>query len=853
MAAQSPSTLTSSPPFPAVSASASLPSLSTPPSQLPSSVSLDSHPRLNGTEQDPLAPANSNANQSPSQPQSPDVDPQILEALRSKDRIYVLKLGELMEGLIKDRRTRIDLTPSTSYQRLLVHRCSAFYKLLPESDPTSKGIIVSQTPESRIPTRRLCDLVPAESTAHPAFKIMRRSPPDRRSNRAQSQGGSVAGEDAELSDVEPSESGSLGGRSNTTGGSNKSNKKRLTIEEREAAYNEARSRIFMGFEEKEKEKEKDASASSSSLSVGGSVADDLDETVSSPATESEYSGPAVQTGGGRDRKYLTRNTSASSSRSLRSARSSRAPSPSFQYATIYEPSQGVYDPSQPQSHHYHPSHQYMYPYAPGQPPNAYYGGYPYYPHYNPYAPPPPQHSASDPSTPSSGEMYMSPPHSGYGHSYGWPHPQHVQSPPHMQHGHPSQLSPPHHAPPPVHAPPYPPYMAPHQYGYPIPAYYPPPVDSPPTSGAPPNSNASQNLYEPPVPHSLNGPVMTNPIHNNSAPAIGGNGRNGIATSPTQGNGNGRRHNNGHDHNIVNGGKGRGAPPMGQGRAAWSYGPGVGQGGHVSAPASVTLDTIGPRLTTRKASTNSVASSVNSRSSNCDDVSSTASSSTTSSSSRRTYTSTTSSQHPLPPRPDWAVGLKPQPTLHATQSSRHHDHNSHNNSRTMSPISAPRNLNGSSGPSPSALHHNQPASQGKPPVPVPLQSTTDFPPLSATASATPEKRTPVTSGAWGNNNSANRNIRMPSPGHSGGALVAQHSLVSNAAVNDGPEEADRGFERPPPKSSELFNPKVLRRPVAAGKAQVPSEKGPENGGDVDSTLAEQVEALSLEGQSSAAVV
>ena len=38
-------------------------------------------------------------------------------------------------------------------------------------------------------------------------------------------------------------------------------------------------------------------------------------------------------------------------------------------------------------------------------------------------------------------------------------------------------------------------------------------------------------------------------------------------------------------------------------------------------------------------------------------------SSTSSSSR-----TTSSQHPLPPRPDWAVGLKPNPTLHATRPS-----------------------------------------------------------------------------------------------------------------------------------------------------------------------------------------
>jgi hypothetical protein len=31
-----------------------------------------------------------------------DVDPQIVEALRGKDRIYVLKLGEHMESLIND-------------------------------------------------------------------------------------------------------------------------------------------------------------------------------------------------------------------------------------------------------------------------------------------------------------------------------------------------------------------------------------------------------------------------------------------------------------------------------------------------------------------------------------------------------------------------------------------------------------------------------------------------------------------------------------------------------------------------------------------------------------------------------
>lgn len=96
-----------------------------------------------------------------------DVDPQIIEALRSKDRIYVLKLGETFESLIAERRyvfhrppsfephpvprQRAELTPATSYQRLLVHRCSAYYKLSPENDPLTKGtIFVLTTQDSRM-------------------------------------------------------------------------------------------------------------------------------------------------------------------------------------------------------------------------------------------------------------------------------------------------------------------------------------------------------------------------------------------------------------------------------------------------------------------------------------------------------------------------------------------------------------------------------------------------------------------------------------------------------------------------------------------------------------------------------
>src|ERR1700729_2885938 len=92
---------------------------------------------------------------------------------------------------------------------------------------------------------------------------MRRTLNERIRSKPHTPAGSVAGDDADLSDVEPSESGSFGGRSSAPGIS----KKQRTIEEREAAYNEARTRIFMEFQEKEKEQEKDMSASSSTQSL----------------------------------------------------------------------------------------------------------------------------------------------------------------------------------------------------------------------------------------------------------------------------------------------------------------------------------------------------------------------------------------------------------------------------------------------------------------------------------------------------------------------------------------------------------------------------------------------------------
>ncbi|KAJ3541513.1 hypothetical protein NM688_g6071 [Phlebia brevispora] len=340
----------------------------------------------------------------PSSPLETDVAP-LVEALRSKDRIWLLKLADSMEVLINERRTRFDMTPSTSYQRMLVHRCSSYYKLVPETDPVTKIIWVCFRTESRIPTRRVCELVPAEESAQPAFKIMQRAP-DRRA-RQSSQPGSVAGDEADNSDADKSETGS-----SATG----SGKRHPTIEEREAAYNEARSRIFMDFEKKEN------SANSSTLSlVSGSAsrssAGDGDDAASSAATESEWSGPVTSIKrdgkrGGSSRRSGQGSYNASASGS---SRNSRATSPSFQYPSpaLYDPNTSTYEPVYgPQAA---PPHTYMPYYYPSYPPQA--PGQPYlapytYP-YGPYgySPPhqmPPHHS--DPVSPPGGDQaYVSQP------------------------------------------------------------------------------------------------------------------------------------------------------------------------------------------------------------------------------------------------------------------------------------------------------------------------------------------------------------------------------------------------------------------------------------------------------------
>ncbi|TFK51812.1 hypothetical protein OE88DRAFT_1658448 [Heliocybe sulcata] len=714
-----------------------------------------------------------------------EVDPTIVEALRSKDRLFVLRLGEQMEGLIAEQKTQIDILPTTSYQKLLVHRCAGYYKLRPENDTNSKGLIIIRTVESKIPIRRLSDLVPAEAPSAPAFKIMARGSKDRRS-KAFSQAGSAAGDDADLSDVDQSESGSVGGRS----------KKHMTIEEREAAYKEARSRIFMGFEEKEKEKDMSGSSSTRSLVSGSggetSSVGDIDDCNSTAPTESEWSGPVAHD------KRDNRRGKGSSNRSMRSStRGSRAASPSFTYASLYDPATAgsSYDPSQmgvppPQGY---VSYMYPYPPPPGQAPGqGYLAPYPYYaPYPYPHQPYPMTHS--EPVSPSGGETYgaFSPPHMGY-NPYWAPPPQQHPPPQGAVQGQPPQQSPtqsvaispsqPLPQYPPPNAPIYgPPYGPPHMYGqYPMPPYFPPQSAPPPHLAQPmPTSPHMQSQLMYPDFSSGNGPGS--PRGNG-----GGNGSTNHSRTSSR-------------NSSSHGGK-RGAP---QARHAWTYGPGIGSYGGEG--------TVGPRLNSsmRRQSGASSVSSLSTGNRTPGDETSSVASSSTSSSSRRTFTSTsTTSKHPLPARPDWAVGLKPQ--------SRHELNNRNGSSQQQA-------------------------------QPTPPQSA-DFPPLTLS----PPPKAPVTAGAW-TNSSSTRSILMPSPQQGqpstyGSALVQYPN--SNGNPNQTPRLDSQAFERPPPKgSAELFNPKA-RRPANAGnggsKANSPPVQDKARGG-AEGVLADKMGAMVVDGK------
>ncbi|KAG8703408.1 hypothetical protein FRC08_002858 [Ceratobasidium sp. 394] len=366
------------PPTPRSSASASRPSPLAPTDQLSAAQSCPSStiPSPVPSTEASLAASNTAPPSEAGARDEPDAT--IVEALNgSKDRLFVLKLGEDFDSLLNERGItpgkRCTYTIASSYQRMLVHRCAQYYRLLIEVD--GKVITVSIGPESRVPKSRIAEIAPQEKAATPAFKIMRRSADERA--RAKQPGRSDSTEEDQ--------------GDGTAGTDEVKRRPQMTIEERTAAYEQARSRIFEGFQEK----------------------------------EVQPSPPAVRRDSGNaEPRWVDKQRRSDLSSS---SRSSPIPQDGSIPAQYYPPM--LFNPNAPSGqpqplHQYDPSggQQMQYPMYGAQP--AYYPVYAYYPQpqFDPRQGPPGM------------QMYPPPPSAAYPsfppqHAATWPQPQHPQPPP----------------------------------------------------------------------------------------------------------------------------------------------------------------------------------------------------------------------------------------------------------------------------------------------------------------------------------------------------------------------------------------------------------------------------------------
>lgn len=171
-------------------------------------------------------------------------DPRLIDALENpRDRIFVIKLEKDIVAFIEDKNCEIfDMPPINSYHRLLAHKMAEYYRLTHVADSSGASVRMFRGQAARIPITSLAAWPVAtqqiqkavSSGAIPAVKIMRRNGTD-----TPPRGSSTSGAKAN------SETSSENGTSEAAAGSNA----KSTREEREAAYQEARARIFKDFVE----------------------------------------------------------------------------------------------------------------------------------------------------------------------------------------------------------------------------------------------------------------------------------------------------------------------------------------------------------------------------------------------------------------------------------------------------------------------------------------------------------------------------------------------------------------------------------------------------------------------------
>ncbi|KAK0108342.1 hypothetical protein ONS95_003157 [Cadophora gregata] len=157
-------------------------------------------------------------------------DEKLLEALESpKDRIFLLRLEQDVIEFVKDSKEPfIDLPPCNSFCRMLTHKLADYYHMTHQVDAIAGAVRIFRTPFCRLPPS-LTSISNPPTTGNtppptiPTMKIMRR-------------GGD--GDTGPSPSKATSETGSDGKDKNLSA------KEKLSREEREAAYNKARERIF---------------------------------------------------------------------------------------------------------------------------------------------------------------------------------------------------------------------------------------------------------------------------------------------------------------------------------------------------------------------------------------------------------------------------------------------------------------------------------------------------------------------------------------------------------------------------------------------------------------------------------
>ncbi|KAG0205437.1 R3H domain-containing protein 1 [Mortierella sp. GBA30] len=145
------------------------------------------------------------------------LDEFLVNALKNRqDRIFLLKLDrELCSFINNPNQEQLEFPSMNSYYRMVIHRVANYFKITRMVDPMQKTIVLYKTEQSAIPALRFSDLV-EEEEEQPVkpMKLLKRNP------------------------------GRPSSGVSTPDGSSESDRRPLSIKEREEAYAKARARIF---------------------------------------------------------------------------------------------------------------------------------------------------------------------------------------------------------------------------------------------------------------------------------------------------------------------------------------------------------------------------------------------------------------------------------------------------------------------------------------------------------------------------------------------------------------------------------------------------------------------------------